>query len=360
MLVTIGLQAAAVPAALAASLVAVAVDDAYSTPYETRLDVDEPGILANDLHVGNAHPTITKDPSHGSAELKEEEGRFRYTPDDGFSGTDTFEYSLDTILGPSTATVTITVKPKPTPTPTAVPTPTPTPRPTPTPTAQPTPTPTPRPTPAPTPRPSIVVPLPSLVVPLPSLVVPLPSLEIPPTRTPGASAQPSAEPSADASLPAIGAAGPVTPGGGPTGRGDPNVAPGVTSPIALGTPPPDPAGLGTLATIDTGIGLSPTFLVPTLALTVPGLLVMIAVFAQGIGAAGLDPVRPPQPRRSGSRSRATPAPSAGARRLTGRRRGRCYPDRGEVAERLMAALLKSAESQDFVGSNPTLSATTPK
>jgi hypothetical protein len=27
-----------------------------------------------------------------------------------------------------------------------------------------------------------------------------------------------------------------------------------------------------------------------------------------------------------------------------------------VAERLMAALLKSAESKDFVGSNPTLSA----
>ena len=34
-----------------------------------------------------------------------------------------------------------------------------------------------------------------------------------------------------------------------------------------------------------------------------------------------------------------------------------YPWRpGEVAERLMAALLKSAESKDFVGSNPTLSA----
>jgi hypothetical protein len=31
---------------------------------------------------------------------------------------------------------------------------------------------------------------------------------------------------------------------------------------------------------------------------------------------------------------------------------------GEVAERLMAALLKSAESKDFVGSNPTLSAIT--
>jgi hypothetical protein len=30
---------------------------------------------------------------------------------------------------------------------------------------------------------------------------------------------------------------------------------------------------------------------------------------------------------------------------------------GEVAEWLMAALLKSAESKDFVGSNPTLSAT---
>ena len=33
-----------------------------------------------------------------------------------------------------------------------------------------------------------------------------------------------------------------------------------------------------------------------------------------------------------------------------------YPCRGEVAERLKAALLKSAELQDSVGSNPTLSA----
>ena len=32
--------------------------------------------------------------------------------------------------------------------------------------------------------------------------------------------------------------------------------------------------------------------------------------------------------------------------------------RGEVAERLMATLLKSVESKDFVGSNPTLSAIT--
>jgi hypothetical protein len=36
--------------------------------------------------------------------------------------------------------------------------------------------------------------------------------------------------------------------------------------------------------------------------------------------------------------------------------GGCILARGEVAERLMAALLKSAESKDFVGSNPTLSA----
>jgi hypothetical protein len=36
--------------------------------------------------------------------------------------------------------------------------------------------------------------------------------------------------------------------------------------------------------------------------------------------------------------------------------GDCYAFAGEVAERLMAALLKSAESKDFVGSNPTLSA----
>ena len=48
-----------------------------------------------------------------------------------------------------------------------------------------------------------------------------------------------------------------------------------------------------------------------------------------------------------------------ATRRDGRARSPCYPDHGEVAERLMAALLKSAESKDFVGSNPTLSAIVP-
>ena len=48
---------------------------------------------------------------------------------------------------------------------------------------------------------------------------------------------------------------------------------------------------------------------------------------------------------------------AGKRRLLGRCVTAATLPAGEVAERLMAALLKSAESRDFVGSNPTLSAT---
>ena len=48
------------------------------------------------------------------------------------------------------------------------------------------------------------------------------------------------------------------------------------------------------------------------------------------------------------------SPGAGDRRSHARRRlSSCH---GEVAERLMAALLKSADSKEFVGSNPTLSA----
>jgi hypothetical protein len=40
----------------------------------------------------------------------------------------------------------------------------------------------------------------------------------------------------------------------------------------------------TAVAIDTGFAISPTFLVPTLAFTVPGLLLMLAVIAQGAGA----------------------------------------------------------------------------
>ena len=122
----------------------VGVADSYTTPYQTRLDVDKPGVLANDIDLDS--PTIyaklISSTSHGVLELREE-GRIRYEPDNGFSGTDHFVYKPfdESDVALLSVTVTITVRPRPAPTPTPKPTPTP----------APTPTPTPAPTPAPTP-----------------------------------------------------------------------------------------------------------------------------------------------------------------------------------------------------------------
>ena len=56
----------------------VGVADSYTTPYQTRLDVDKPGVLANDIDLDS--PTIyaklISSTSHGVLELREE-GRIR-------------------------------------------------------------------------------------------------------------------------------------------------------------------------------------------------------------------------------------------------------------------------------------------
>jgi hypothetical protein len=67
--------------------------DSYSTGKQATLAVEGPqGILADDR--GNA-PTIVAntEPTHGSLEL-EPDGGFTYTPEAGFSGTDSFSYSI--------------------------------------------------------------------------------------------------------------------------------------------------------------------------------------------------------------------------------------------------------------------------
>ena len=366
---SIGLHAAAVAGrGLAASLSRSPVDDAYSTPYETRLEVARAGRPRErpQRRVGT-NPRSPTDLNHGERRAPGNDGRFQYNPDDGFAGTDTFHVPLDDDPGHHRRDVTITVSRahgdahpdadadadadshtdadtahrQPRRRPTSMPTPTPT-------AARrhgrrssscrrsvsrsrrsPTPTPDPRRSadPTPTPRPP-----------------------------------PSAEPSAAASVRRDRRRRPgVSPTGGGLGRpGRPERAAVATSPIALRLAPADPAGLDTVGAIDIGIGVSPTFLVPTLALTVPGLLLMLAVFAQGVGALAWIPFvrRTLDDRERGRRS------DAGAGRApveADRPRGAAAILRhGEVAERLMAALLKSAESKDFVGSNPTLSASRPR
>jgi hypothetical protein len=268
-----------VPGQAQAALVAVLVNDHYSTPYETRLRIDAPGVLANDIDVGSADVKVVNDADHGDLNLHND-GEIDYKPDDGFIGTDTFTYRLkDTLIG-TTATVTITVGPKPTPAPT--PTPTPTPDPTPKPTPAPAPTPTPRPTPVPTPRPSIV-PLPSLDI----LPTPTPTPGPSDSPTPSATVTPSPSPTPPAAGP-----DPTAPTGGGTvggsaGGSDPGSVGGSASTAAFVAPVGAPSGdgAGIVPSVSAGVaGLSLTLAVPTLALTVPGLLLMIAVFAQGVGA----------------------------------------------------------------------------
>jgi len=71
----------------------VANDDGYSTPFETTLTVNQAqGVLSNDT---GAPLQIVRNtnPAHGTLTLNPD-GSFSYVPQAGFSGTDTFTYSI--------------------------------------------------------------------------------------------------------------------------------------------------------------------------------------------------------------------------------------------------------------------------
>jgi Bacterial Ig domain len=272
----------------------VGTPDAYSTPYQTRLDVDTPGVLANDIDLdGDQLETrLVSGTSHGVLRL-DKDGKVRYEPDPGYSGTDSFTYRPfdGTALAVLPAAVTITVRPKPAPTPTPTPTPTP----------HPTPTPTPTPTPAPTPTPTPTLPLPTLplpTMPLPTLPpppiptpgpsspatspgVPTPSPSATPASAPGSSVEPgppsdppaSAEPSSSLGA-APGAGGTTTGGGGASGNG-PDVAPD----LPLLEPHAGPVSFGTFANVGMGI----EWIVPSVLVTVPGFLLIAIGLTQLFG-----------------------------------------------------------------------------
>jgi len=90
-----------------------AEDDAYDVSKNGALTVtSEGGVLANDSDP-NGHDltaTVTDGPAHGTLELTAN-GSVRYTPDEGFTGEDTFTYEVrDGHGGADTASVTITVE----------------------------------------------------------------------------------------------------------------------------------------------------------------------------------------------------------------------------------------------------------
>ena len=74
----------------------VAVADEYETDQDVKLTVAAPGVLANDTDVEGDSLTavISVYPSHGSV-TPLTDGSFEYTPDAGFTGVDTFKYTVN-------------------------------------------------------------------------------------------------------------------------------------------------------------------------------------------------------------------------------------------------------------------------
>ena len=90
----------------------VASDDAYATDQGTPLSVAAPGVLGNDTDANGDALTahLVTDAANGHIALAGD-GSFTYTPNVGFSGTDTFTYKAsDGSDDSNVATVTITVK----------------------------------------------------------------------------------------------------------------------------------------------------------------------------------------------------------------------------------------------------------
>lgn len=162
--------------------------------------------------------------------------------------------------------------------------PTPTPTPTPTATASPTATPVPTATPAPTATPSPILPLPSIGLPLPTLIptlgptpTPDPAATPDPTSRGSATPEPSTSPAASDGSGVTGA-GPRPGGDGGTGA---DGAPALR--VARGADPAgDDPGVGVelLGLLDADF----VWLVPGASVAIPGLLVILWVVLQAIGA----------------------------------------------------------------------------
>jgi VCBS repeat-containing protein len=91
----------------------VAVNDAYTTPEDTRLTVAAPGILANDSDPDGSPLTavLVTGPSHGTL-TQNANGSFTYTPAANYNGPDSYTYRAnDGTTSSNIATVSITVTP---------------------------------------------------------------------------------------------------------------------------------------------------------------------------------------------------------------------------------------------------------
>src|SRR5206468_10928587 len=88
-------------------------DDSYTTPEDTQLTVNAPGVLANDSDAdGDTLGTVRgSNPTHGTLTLNSD-GSLVYMPALNFNGTDSFTYKAsDGQAQSAVATVSITVTP---------------------------------------------------------------------------------------------------------------------------------------------------------------------------------------------------------------------------------------------------------
>jgi VCBS repeat-containing protein len=303
--------------------VPVAKADSYSANAGVPKSISAAGVLKNDTDADGDGlvAQLASGPAHGTVSL-DGDGGFTYTADSGYNGDDVFTYvATDEIANSATAEVRMNVSASGS---------------TPRPSTSPSPRPSPTPTPAPTlPLPSLPLPsLPLPSLPLPSLplpTLPLPSLPLPTARptpspppVPSPTGSPRPDPSASTGPGPSGAPGSPPPGdpgatptdspgpGGPGAAGGPGAGPGAGGAGGAGGGQGSNGGgtdadgpvfrisgdaPGKLSSVPlvgaefTGFD-SIDWAVPALTLTVPGLLVMLAVLAQlSAGAIWLPVVR---------------------------------------------------------------------
>ena len=179
----------------------------------------------------------------------------------------------------------------------------------PAPTPTPTPTPTPRPTATPTPTPTptgVVVPTPSLPPPIPAITLPpIPAITLPPLpslgsgSTPTPAGWPSPTPSPARSPGSVVAGGGSSPSPGSTASATPDVGPVALATLPANGPGARPSGgTGGLTVAQGGpagsipiLGLQPfgligslSWIVPGFVLGLPGLILLLIVGAQVLGA----------------------------------------------------------------------------
>lgn len=94
-----------------------AIGDSYSTPQNTPLNVQTPGVLGNDSDPDQQNLTaqLVSQAAHGTVTLQAQ-GAFSYNPEQNYTGTDTFTYKVTDGTGesqPVVVTITVTASNRP-------------------------------------------------------------------------------------------------------------------------------------------------------------------------------------------------------------------------------------------------------